>query len=470
MKGRVRVAGIALLILVALSALPYTLAWSGGGCGDAGRAEQVLTTATAIVNRLDAMGFNVSESRELLLLARKAYDAGDYNETVELSIRALSALEPVLSQSPHKLSADRLAVVENLTMKMRMPEDVKSRVLAELEAARANTSDIHHVIRKLHVLMAEHSKRVKETVIMKSIERAVTRNQAVLSVLEANLEKMSGERLNLSYPGATPVQLLPVSKLTPVQAAALIRALNELVGRVEANSSKILTQYTSFYKASIPPVLMDIRRVGAEIQEARAEAVQIQDKDVAGKLLILLDREMDADRLLLVAARTAMIGGDPTPITATVEKRMNSVLAAVKTLEKENLTNQEMHLLQTVEKIANELIEIAERIVPAPHEVTIVGVIAWIPDNKTLIVVGYRLVPIRPGPITIQERSYVVFPVLQIYKVDISKAVVKGKPEVGRHVLVVGRPAGVDPELGIPVVIAEKVIVSRFFVIQSSTQ
>ena len=140
-----------------------------------------------------------------------------------------------------------------------------------------------------------------------------------------------------------------------------------------------------------------------------------------------------------------------------------------------------LHGLATAYASVAVIIEEFEK-TPGKERVVIFGVIAWVsPDNKSLIIVGFERpsipkktlgtehgkaespvppdgVPASP-PIPRPPPPELVKFILRAFKVDISEAKMFGEPAVGATALVSGVYAGVDQELGIPLVKADMLIV-----------
>ena len=140
-----------------------------------------------------------------------------------------------------------------------------------------------------------------------------------------------------------------------------------------------------------------------------------------------------------------------------------------------------LHGLATAYASVAVIIEEFEK-TPGKERVVIFGVIAWVsPDNKFLIIVGFERPSIIKKPLGKElgkaespappdgEPASPPIPrppppelvrfILRAFKVDISEAKVFGELVVGATALVSGVYAGVDTELGLPLVKADMLIV-----------
>jgi len=369
-----RLSGLLGALLVALLVLPSTPAFAapaepGQGLDAELKARVMLEAVSRVVEVLEGHGFDVSKARELVSKAREAYVAGDYGGAVKLCLEALRSLRGVAEGlkregdgfEPAGVAEARLRELEGLVARLKAPEEAKRRILDAIAWARGvvegRPAAWEELKARMRDVVAEHAKELKRRVAEKAAGDVASEVQRIVEEVERALGGLPSDLAGPAKDGVAPIlPAIPLEKMAPEQAAALLKGLHEVKGAVAAI------------------------------------------------------RGLDWD--------------------AGVPERAEVVRAF--------------------------------------------GVVAWIPDNTTLIVVGIILKPVAPAKPQPQERpplpeppaggpKVLVVPMLRVFKVDTSEAAVKGAVEIGKTAAVFGKLAGMDWELKIPVIKADMVIVGAGF-------
>lgn len=409
-------------------------------CTVAERLSYVLAKGVSVAKE---HGGNVSVAEQHLARARELIEKRMCGEAVEEARAGLAALKDMLPPADEggEGVSGRAEAVEKFLEKSRLPEDVKRRVREAL------AEDGDEVPAKLKRIIQERQRGLLLEKLREHLARKIGVDPAEAQSLAALLESLGAVR----------------------GAVSVLKGLHGL-SVAYANIAEDVPAALQSRKE-----LMEIWRLLSEAKSL-VKSVRAEYRAAFYEILSLLEK---AYKLLYTAVVASYYGDD---VSQTLSELRDTVKAAMEKIEQmrsergKELSKLELRVLELMETVAKKMLAAADSVFPGDGRFTLFGVIAWIPDNETLIVVGAdrRIIiqelaarnvssevypPPLPAPPTPPK-----LPMLRVYKVDISNAKVFGEPAVGAPVLVIGRYAGIDPELKIPIIRAEVVYVKVFVI------
>jgi uncharacterized protein YaaW (UPF0174 family) len=439
MNGRYIATSI-MIALVLLSVIPVGMISFASAEGNTSitrvRAEKMLNITNRTLFILTSRGINVTREWNLFNEAMTAYMNGDYNKTIQI-IHAIfkelrNDVKPIMKNATYNKSAEeKIKALEYFINTSKLPENIKRELLSKISSIPLNKisrADIQDIVRSIHKLYSERQRILIKAQVEKHLslmmKKGLKLNSNLTSIIQIN-ETDVNETIQ------TLVSTLMSYNLTPEEVLAILRSLhhvNNFVWRKSMTTSGI-------------GQLQEMKRIFFEINNIKRQVSHISDPSRRAIFNKLINETNDLYFTSISTIRMWMKGYNVTRNITEINHKSEMIVKEITSLE--NSRNLSRHDLLILGKIKNIVITITNIIntITIPRKMVIYGVIASIPNNETLVVVGY---PIwwMPQPINQNTMLWYPIPILRMYLVNISNATIHGKPEVGMYAIITGKIVG----------------------------